>query len=323
MKKYHTISVVLPAYNGLPLIKQAVESVLNQNFSDFEFIITDDKSTDGTYEYLESIRDHRIRLVQNEVNLGLFPNLNRGIKMANNELIHLWLQDDIMLPDCLLQTIKFHNRYPEMAFAFSKYLLIDSNGIVIGVNPINPNDLINVEGHAISSLLYGSISGNITNVSLKKSDVERVGYFNESMKYSGDFDMWCKLSDTKPVGLIQQHLIKLRRHKNQLSQKPYMWIHRLKENKQIFDAFLQRVPEKKRFYLIKAIKWRIYNQYFSLFFRLILIKKFNLAKEYAIELNKHHNLGLQFFRWLILKILKIVDKDRWLLNVLFFNKLRS
>jgi glycosyltransferase involved in cell wall biosynthesis len=175
MKKYNAISVVLPTYNGLPLIKECIESVLQQSVSNFELIITDDQSSDGTYEYLKSIDDERIRVVQNDLNLGLFPNLNKAISLAKNDLIHLWAQDDIMLSKCLAETIDYHNKYPDIAFAFCKYLLIDAKGVIIGENKINPNDLISVEGHALSSLLYGSISGNIANISLRKSDLEKVG----------------------------------------------------------------------------------------------------------------------------------------------------
>ena len=321
MKQHNSISVVLPSYNGMPLIKQSVESVLRQSFTTFELVICDDNSTDGTYQFLASINDSRVKLLKNENNLGLFPNLNNAIKSAQNDLIHLWAQDDIMLPDCLAETINFHNKHTDLAFAFSKYLIIDGGGKIIGENKINPNDLMSVEGHAVTSLVAGSVSGNIANISLKRSDLEEVGYFNEQMKYSGDFDMWCRLSSKKPVGIIQQHLIKLRSHSGQLSKSPKMWIYRLKENEEIMNSFLSRVSKEKLRYVKTGIKWRIYNQYFSLFIQLVKMGRYGLAKKYAVELHQQSNLLTQFCRWSVFNIFKLFKKEKWLLNNLYYKKL--
>jgi glycosyltransferase involved in cell wall biosynthesis len=126
------ISVILPVYNGMRYLNESVQSVLNQRFTNFEFIICDDCSTDKSYACLESLTDSRITLLRNEQNQGLFPTLNRLIKASHSELIHLWAQDDIMYDNCLEETIKFHEKFPDVSFSFSRWHTINETGEIIG-----------------------------------------------------------------------------------------------------------------------------------------------------------------------------------------------
>ena len=105
------ISVLLPVYNGGEYLKQSLKSILNQEFADFEFLIMDDCSTDGSFEYLKSISDPRISLFENQQNRGLFFNLNYLIGLSTSSLIKLWAQDDIMYPQCLGSFVSFHKQY--------------------------------------------------------------------------------------------------------------------------------------------------------------------------------------------------------------------
>src|SRR5688572_16773922 len=92
--KQTCISVILPVYNGGEYLKQSVESVLTQSLNNFELLILDDCSTDGSWSYLQSLDDNRIELYRNEKNKGLFYNLNFLIKASNSPLVKLWAQDD-------------------------------------------------------------------------------------------------------------------------------------------------------------------------------------------------------------------------------------
>ncbi len=213
------ISVILPVYNGMPYLKFSVESVLNQNFTGFEFIILDDCSTDGSYEYLQGIKDPRIRLLRNEKNKGLFPNLNLLIRESRSPLIKIWSQDDIMYPECLHEFIIFHNQH-EVCFSYSGYDKIDENGILIAKMPDDKTPrLISTSLHSRIAYFTGSIAGNIANVCLNRKAINEVGLFDETMKISGDFFMWVKLAENNQTGFINKPLIKLRDHAGQLSRK--------------------------------------------------------------------------------------------------------
>lgn len=321
VKTEYGISVILPIYNGFPLLKESVESVLDQEGVDFQLLIGDDLSSDGSLQYVNSIQDTKVRVIENSKNLGLFGNLNNLIKSAKYELIHLWSQDDIMLPGCLEETINFHSRYPTVGYVFSKYITINDKGHSLLEQSIQQYELVSEQDHAKISLVAGSFPGNIANVSLKKQDIADVGFFNRKMKYSGDLHMWCMLSKNKQVGIIQKHLIKLRSHEGQLSRSPKMWIYRLKENKVIQKEFLKRIDPVKLKYVNTGLNWRIYTQYFGLLIRLIRLKQFGLAKEYFTELSRQRNILLVMIRYIVFLVFRLFQKEQWLIKRLYYKKL--
>ena len=92
------VSIVIPVYNAEKYIKEAIESILNQTFSNFEFIIIDDGSIDATEEIIKSFKDSRIVYIKNEKNLGLIKTLNKGISIARGEFIARMDSDDISMP---------------------------------------------------------------------------------------------------------------------------------------------------------------------------------------------------------------------------------
>src|SRR6476660_5448744 len=95
------ISIILPVYNGGAYLVQSVESVLKQSLKNFELLILDDCSSDGSWEYINDIKASRISVYKNETNKGLFYNINFLIKKSKTPLIKLWAQDDVMYPYCL------------------------------------------------------------------------------------------------------------------------------------------------------------------------------------------------------------------------------
>ena len=101
------VSVVMPAYNVELYVEEAVRSILNQTFRDFEFIIVDDGSTDRTPEILRTFTDPRIRLLFNEKNEGNYPARNRGCRLARGKYIAVMDADDVALPERLEKQVRF------------------------------------------------------------------------------------------------------------------------------------------------------------------------------------------------------------------------
>lgn len=225
------ISIILPVYNGMPYLKHAVQSVLRQEFEDFEFIILDDCSTDGSWEYLQAVADSRIKLMRNEKNLGLFPNLNFLIRQSSAPLIKLWSQDDVMYPGCINSIIKFHGQHPQIGFSYTGRDFIDEAGTVTHVhsNDATP-EIVSKELHAAIACFTGSIAGNIANVTISRLALDECGLFNEQMKISGDFEMWVRLSLKFPIGFISSNLIQLRNHTGQLSRQEQYYIYHMQED---------------------------------------------------------------------------------------------
>ncbi len=156
------ISVVLPVYNGGEYLKLSVSSVLQQDLQNFELIMLDDCSTDGSFEWLEDLEDKRIRLMRNDINRGLFYNLNKMISISEGALIKLWAQDDIMYPICLSAIVNFHQRHPDLGFSYSARHIIDSAGKPLVDSRVdNTPEIVSRELHSKIAYHTGSIAGNI------------------------------------------------------------------------------------------------------------------------------------------------------------------
>jgi glycosyltransferase involved in cell wall biosynthesis len=108
------LSVVMSVFNGEPYLREAVDSVLNQTFEDFEFVIVDDCSTDASVKTLESYDDPRIVRLYNPANLGLPRSLNRGLSICRGDIIARQDQDDVSLPSRFNDQLQHLARHPEI-----------------------------------------------------------------------------------------------------------------------------------------------------------------------------------------------------------------
>jgi len=115
------LTVLMPVYNGGPFLRSAIESILNQDFSDFDFLIIDDGSTDGSHEIAASYADPRIRLESNGRNLGLIATLNRGLDLARGTYVARMDADDIAFPDRLSKQLTFMEAHPEIGLCGTWY----------------------------------------------------------------------------------------------------------------------------------------------------------------------------------------------------------
>src|SRR3989344_8977423 len=111
------ITVLLSVYNDSRFLKSAIESILNQTFSDFEFLVINDASTDNTAEIINSFSDPRLKTITNSHNLGLTKSLNIGLKEAQGKYIARLDADDISLPDRLKIQHDFMESHPDIALS--------------------------------------------------------------------------------------------------------------------------------------------------------------------------------------------------------------
>ncbi|MEJ7587815.1 MAG: glycosyltransferase [Ferruginibacter sp.] len=242
-----SISIILPVYNGMKYLDLSVQSILKQLFTDFEFLVVDDCSTDGSWEYLQSLQDDRICLFRNDKNRGLFYNLNFLIKKSNSPVIKLWSQDDVLYPVCIKEVVAFHESYPQIGFSYTgrDYIDFSGNNLHIRQEDDTPS-IVSPELHARIAFFTGSIAGNIANAALSKAALDKVGLFNERMKISGDFEMWVRLAKDHPVGFIRQPLVQLRNHKEQLSGQEKYFIYHLTEDICVYNILLGYVNEQQK-----------------------------------------------------------------------------
>jgi len=114
------VSVVMTAFNREGYIAGAIESVLKQTFTDFELVIVDDRSTDGTLQVARQYEiDPRVRVIVNERNLGDYPNRNHAARFARGEFLKYHDSDDVMYPHCLETMVRYLSAEPRAAFALT------------------------------------------------------------------------------------------------------------------------------------------------------------------------------------------------------------
>jgi len=124
------VTVLMSVYNGEKYLREAIDSILNQTFTDFEFLIVNDGSTDRTAEILRSYDDPRIIIINNEKNIGLTKSLNIGLRMAKGEYIARMDADDVSMPERLQKQIELLNQKKNTGLVGTYYTIINEKGKV-------------------------------------------------------------------------------------------------------------------------------------------------------------------------------------------------
>ena len=189
------VSVLMPCFNGVKYILKAIDSVLSQSFRDFELLIFDDQSTDGTFEIVSKLTDSRIKVFRNASNLGLVGNWNNAIEKSSGEYIHFLFQDDILLPGALESEVAALDANPKCSLCFSASCVIDSNGaITMKRRPFKRDMVLKGSDFARKTFRTHNIYGEPSNVMFRRDCWQKVGPFNDSLCYSPDWEYWIRLS---------------------------------------------------------------------------------------------------------------------------------
>ncbi len=194
------ISVVMSVYNGEKYLKEAIQSILQQTYQDFEFIIINDCSTDKTNEIIKSFNDPRIKVIDNQENIGLTKSLNKGVGVAKGQYIARMDADDVSLPHRFKTQIEFLEKNFQYALVGSSYYQINDTGKIRVYTKV----LIgNLELH--SGLLEQNwfVHGSVM---IRKSAFISCNGYNEEFKYAQDYDLWLRLSEHFKIANIEEPL---------------------------------------------------------------------------------------------------------------------
>ena len=205
------VSVIMPSYNHAAFVGAAIESVLEQSFSDFELIITDDGSTDGTDEVIRAYLDPRIDFERFPVNRGACEAGNRCIERAGGEYIALLNSDDVFLPGKLERQVAILDAEPELAAVFGLPRIIDESG-----EPIHDEQNFflkrfrAVPGNRFQWLRQFFLEGNSLchpTVMIRRRLYSELGVYNISLRQVPDFDMWVRVCARYEIRVLTEPLI--------------------------------------------------------------------------------------------------------------------
>ncbi len=198
------ITVLMPAYNAAKYIAEAIASVLNQSFTDFELLIINDGSTDATETIIRSFTDERIRLI-NQTNQGVSAALNMGLMNANAELVARFDADDICLPGRLQKQFDFLNSHPDYVLAGSDAAYVDQNGdfVFTLVYPAYTDEEIKKLPEEVCPFSHATVM-------YRKQAVLEVGMYDINAHSFEDHLLWHKLMKKGRMCNIKEALVKVR-----------------------------------------------------------------------------------------------------------------
>ena len=209
------ISVLMSVYNTeAAFLKAALDSILNQTLQDFEFIIVDDKTTDGSLDILHEYRDRdqRIILIENEHNEGLTINLNKGLRIAKGKYIARMDADDISLPDRFEKQYKFMEEHPEFAACGGYVFIAENQGL------INRGYNEDPEVERIQMLFRNAGLPHPTAFFRNEFLIHNGITYDEKIKKSQDYAIWLDIvSKGGVIGCVPEILLKYRVHEGQIS----------------------------------------------------------------------------------------------------------
>jgi glycosyltransferase involved in cell wall biosynthesis len=186
------ISVIMPVYNREAVVRRAIDSVLAQDFTDFELIIVDDGSKDRTVEVVQEVTDPRLRLFRQPHNMGGNAARNRGIREARAPLIAFLDSDDVYLPGKLGYIVRYMEAHPEVEALLDSFVLEEAGPRTsrarLRINPeLAANDAIE------SAIFQRRVYKATPALSARREALERIGMFDETLRRRQDFDIVLRL----------------------------------------------------------------------------------------------------------------------------------
>jgi glycosyltransferase involved in cell wall biosynthesis len=207
------ISVVMPVYNSAAYLEAAIDSILNQSFGDFEFIIIDDGSEDDSYRIIQRYKDSRIHLFQNEVNKGIAFCLNFGINYSCGEFIARMDSDDICEPNRFEEQLKFMQDYPHISLCGTRTKIIDQDGQVFSIRDTKIGD----QQIRIALFLGETSISHPTAMIRREFLLFNHLYYNPDCLYAEDYELWCRISTLTALENLSTPLVRYRVHEKSAS----------------------------------------------------------------------------------------------------------
>ncbi len=215
------VTVLMGVYNGERFLRPAIDGILRQDFADFELLVIDDGSTDGTPQMLASYSDPRLRVLRNPANIGLTKSLNRGLREAKAPLIARHDADDVSEPTRLGAQVAAFTQQADLAIVGSQARVIDESGNA--VHGVDWPKMLVPEGIRWQSMFESAFYHGAV---MYRRDIilDRLGGYDEAYRTSQDFELWSRVVHDYPCRNLTDALINFRRHTGAVSRgyKPDM-----------------------------------------------------------------------------------------------------
>jgi glycosyltransferase involved in cell wall biosynthesis len=207
------VSVAMSVYNGAEYLRAAIDSVLTQTLADFEFVIVDDGSTDGSAEIIRSYTDSRIVLLQ-QSNQGVATALNHALQFAHGEYVARQDADDISLPERFVKQVEFLGSHPQVAVVGTAATLIDRTGRPFSTFMpfVRHERLVKELKRGVCPLMHGAVM-------LRRTALSQCGVYNPVFNWMQDVELWLRLSQHHRLANMREILYQFRKHDLSITHK--------------------------------------------------------------------------------------------------------
>ena len=208
------VSVVMPVHNGVSFLQEALESILAQTFDDFEFIVVDDGSTDGSRELLQDYRGRDSRVMVHErPRRGFAASLNEGCRLARGRYIARMDADDVAFSNRLERQVAHLLSRPELALLGTGHTLIDATGASRG-ETVYPTTTDEIAVRLVTKNCFAHPT-----VMFKATMLAEIGDYRGAFFPCEDYDLWLRASERFPLGNLSELLLAYRVHEEGVSSK--------------------------------------------------------------------------------------------------------
>ncbi|MFC1626991.1 glycosyltransferase [Patescibacteria group bacterium] len=198
------LAVIMAVHNNQDTLNQAVTSILKQTFKKFEFIIINDASTDHSLEVLKTFKDKRIKIINNQKQLGLTKSLNKGLKQTKAQYIARMDADDISLPTRFSKQLAFFQKHPDTVLLGTAAFLINSQGKQVGLKR-HPKDHAHIKTKALHTCPFIHPTWM-----LKRFILNQIGDYDQKFPFAQDYDLALRIISKYKTANLDQPLIKYR-----------------------------------------------------------------------------------------------------------------
>jgi len=213
------VSIILPTYNRLTYLQEAVQSVLNQTAGDWELIVVDDGSTDESAAWLESLGEPRVSVVREQHTGNRSALRNIGVERARAEWIAFLDSDDRWHPEKLQRQLALHRANPRYRWSYTGYAFIDATGSVL-VLPATHKPWHARSGRILAREILLEANIALPSVMVDRGFFREAGGFDETFFWAEDQELWFRLADRAECGAVDEPLLDIRIHRPPSVQEP-------------------------------------------------------------------------------------------------------
>lgn len=298
------VSVVIPTYNSAQFIGEALRSVFDQTFKDYEIIVVDDGSTDQTKEVIHRY-GNKIRYIFQEQR-GPANARNRGIRDSLGQYIAFLDADDVWLPLKLKKQVCMFHRCPPLAMVFTENSVFNQSGVC--QNSIGKGKRL-MNGDVVKNIfLY---NGVVTSTVMVRSEVfNKIGLFEEELQLAEDDNMWIRIAANFKVALIDEPLVRYRVHPHEITSNKIKLMKSVKTNIKLLKQKDKTVKER----IEKVIPLKLSFVEFDLGYEQFNNQKFREARKAFARGIRCCMWNWENYVYLLLSLLpkKVIQVIRWL-----------